>query len=148
MDVSAAQSPTITQRYGTGSSTNPSGDNDPFLNILVSQLKNQDPLSPLENGEFIQQLASLSSLRETQSLNKSISSLIAVEQVVAGQNAFTQSASLVGKHVEYEDPDTGEKHTGRVDAVHLVDGNLTIDIGDKSLPLSAITGIVAPPESN
>ncbi len=145
---SVGQSQSITQQYGSNSASKVGDDNDPFLSILVSQLKNQDPLEPLGNGEFIQQLASFSSLRETQSLNKNISSLVGIEQIVAGQNAFTQSASLVGKNVEYEDPDSGDKKTGRVDAVHLVDGNLTVSIGSDSIPLSAVTGIVADPESN
>ena len=47
---------------------------DEFLKLLVTQLQNQDPLSPQENGEFVAQLAQFSSLEEAQKLSGSFSS--------------------------------------------------------------------------
>lgn len=49
------------------------GDNlgkDAFLNLLVAQLSNQDPLNPMEDKEFIAQMAQFSTLEQIQSLNK------------------------------------------------------------------------------
>jgi flagellar basal-body rod modification protein FlgD len=46
---------------------------DEFLKLLVTQLQNQDPLSPQENGEFVAQLAQFSSLEEAQKLSGSFS---------------------------------------------------------------------------
>lgn len=49
------------------------GDNlgkDAFLNLLVAQLSNQDPLNPMEDKEFIAQMAQFSTLEQVQSLNK------------------------------------------------------------------------------
>jgi flagellar basal-body rod modification protein FlgD len=117
-------------------------DENVFLTLLVTQLQNQDPLSPMENAEFIQQVATFSSLEESQNLNAKLADLITIQEVVAGQNAFTQSASLVGKTVEYAHPDTGEPATGFVGAVHVTDAGLVLDIDGLEVPLGLVTGIV------
>lgn len=47
-------------------------DKDAFLRLLTVQLSNQDPLNPMEDREFIAQLAQFSSLEQMQNLNKTI----------------------------------------------------------------------------
>ena len=47
-------------------------DKDAFLRLLTTQLANQDPLNPMEDREFIAQLAQFSSLEQMQNLNKNI----------------------------------------------------------------------------
>ncbi|MDU0220587.1 flagellar hook assembly protein FlgD, partial [Escherichia coli] len=47
-----------------------------FLNLLVAQLNNQNPLEPQGNGEFIAQLAQFSSLEGIEKLNKSMESML------------------------------------------------------------------------
>lgn len=47
-------------------------DKDAFLRLLVTQLQNQDPLSPMEDREFIAQMAQFSSLEQMQNLNKTL----------------------------------------------------------------------------
>ncbi|WDV47696.1 flagellar hook capping FlgD N-terminal domain-containing protein [Clostridiaceae bacterium M8S5] len=75
-NVSSNQ-PTATNRSTnqTNSSKNSSlgaVDKDAFLKLLVTQLQNQDPLNPMEDKEFIAQMAQFSSLEQMQNLNKQV----------------------------------------------------------------------------
>jgi len=56
------------------------GEGD-FLKLLVAQLQNQDPLSPLQNQEFVTQLATFSSLEQLIAINKAITKLADNTQV-------------------------------------------------------------------
>lgn len=55
--------------------TNNALDKDAFLKLLVTQLANQNPLNPIEDKEFIAQLAQFSSLEQMQNLNKNVTEL-------------------------------------------------------------------------
>ncbi len=46
-----------------------------FLNLLVAQLKNQDPMNPMDNQQFIAQLATFSSLEQLISINEGVTKL-------------------------------------------------------------------------
>jgi flagellar basal-body rod modification protein FlgD len=86
---SATQSSGIAQALG--------GDKelgqDAFLKLLVAQLKNQDPLNPQENSEFVAQLAQFSSLEQTVGINDRLDQLSLQNQGL--QNS--QVVDLVGK---------------------------------------------------
>ena len=66
-----------------------------FLTLLVTQLKNQDPLNPLDNTEITSQLAQMSTVRGVEQLNTTLSSLV---DSLADTQAM-QAASLIGKTV-------------------------------------------------
>ena len=68
---------------------------DAFLQLLVTQLKNQNPLEPQGNGEFVAQLAQFSSLESMQSLNDSVTYIAAGLQ----SSQALQASSLVGRNV-------------------------------------------------
>ncbi len=55
-----------------------------FLELLVAQLNNQNPLEPQENGEFIAQLAQFSQVEGIEKLNTSMGSLLSGYRVLAG----------------------------------------------------------------
>lgn len=77
---------------------------DDFLKILITQLKNQDPLQPMQDREFIAQMATFSSLEQMTKMNSSI-------QEMRGM-MLGQATSYVGKEISYEvnlyDQETGE----------------------------------------
>ncbi len=146
MDTSAAQN-VLFDKYGYGTqstkSNEPTSNQDLFLKILTTQLKNQDPSEPVSDKDFITQISGMASVQETSTLNKQLSGLIQLQQVVAGQNAFTQSASLVGKNVKYVDPTTQKEGAGLVSAVKLENGSLLLSINGTDVPMNAVTGITA-----
>lgn len=68
---------------------------DEFLNLLVAQLNNQDPLSPQDNGAFIAQLAQFSQVEGIGKLNTSMDSMVSGYQ----SSQALQASSLVGRKV-------------------------------------------------
>ena len=86
----AASSTDLSAALGGGAS--PLGEQD-FLTLLVAQLKNQDPLSPQDNTEFVAQLAQFSTLQATMGINTSLDTL--QTQTTGLEN--TANVSLVGK---------------------------------------------------
>lgn len=83
---------------GAGKTSTTSGAEDPqdrFLKLLVTQLKNQDPLNPLDNSEMTSQLAQMSTVSGIEKLNTTLSSL--VNDLATSQSM--QAASMIGKSV-------------------------------------------------
>lgn len=68
---------------------------DAFLKLLITQLRYQDPLSPMENEAFLAQLAQFSSVEQMQQLNASFEASIALSQ----SQANSAATSLIGRHV-------------------------------------------------
>src|SRR5580704_5965747 len=89
-DTSSASSTDLSSALGGSSSA--LGEQD-FLTLLVAQLKNQDPLSPQDNTEFVAQLAQFSTLQATMGINTSLDTLST--QTTGLEN--TANVSLVGK---------------------------------------------------
>jgi len=59
----------------TGSATSPQNDEQMFLQLLVAQLRNQDPMNPTDGTQFVAQLAQFSSLEQLISLNTTVGNI-------------------------------------------------------------------------
>ena len=68
---------------------------DRFLKLLVTQLKNQDPLNPMDNAQMTSQLAQMSTVSGIEKLNTTLNTL--VDNL--GNSQSMQAADLIGKHV-------------------------------------------------
>ena len=92
---------TITDGLGLGSSANnikkrsDQLGQDEFLKLMVAQLKNQDPFAPMENGDFISQMAQFSSVTGIAELQQSFEQMATSLQ----SNQALQASSLVGRTV-------------------------------------------------
>jgi len=75
-----------------------SGDLDSFLTLLTSQLKNQDPLSPMDSTEFTNQLVQFSGVEQAINTNTNLESLIGLTQASIGSTAV----GYLGKEVQAE----------------------------------------------
>lgn len=72
---------------------------DDFLKLLITQLTNQDPTSPMEDTQFISQMAQFSSLEQMTNMNESFNKL-------AEMISSSQAASVLGRTVEVDVGDT------------------------------------------
>ena len=84
-----------------------------LLRVLLTELTYQDPLKPVENKDFMAQIAQFSSLDATQRLNTNLEQMLALQSI-------SQSVGLLGKTVS-ANSDAGPV-TGIVSAMQLVDG--------------------------
>lgn len=73
---------------------------DDFLNLMIKQLKYQDPLNPADGSAYASQLAQFSSLEQLQNLNDNMTSSINANYVLTQSINNTMSATLVGKEVK------------------------------------------------
>ena len=112
-----------------------------FMELLVQQLKNQDPMSPMDNDKFIAQLTQLSGLEGIQNLNENMVGLAMLQQGNALMSQLTQSSALIGKDVTYFSPETGEEQTGSVDSVKIEEGVAVLNIDGFDVPLGSVMEI-------
>ena len=129
----------LTATSSPSSQNTTSGDNsslgkDDFLKLFVAQLKYQDPLSPMENTEFMSQMASFSTVEQ-------VSKLAVANEQIARQLALTGSISLIGRSVTWTDP-AGAVRTGTVERVATVDGRPVLSVdGVSDVDPSSITQV-------
>jgi flagellar basal-body rod modification protein FlgD len=122
--------PTVptTTAPATGSSspvakaTNTTLGKDDFLKLLVGQLKNQDPLNPTSDTDFIGQMAQFSQLEQTTNMASANEELIA-------QQRGARAVALLGRSVTFPDPTTGALTTGVVQRVEWTDGKPSLTVG-------------------
>ncbi|MCP6681400.1 flagellar hook assembly protein FlgD [Bacillus nakamurai] len=123
----AASSAAAKSATAANSSTNLGKDE--FLKILMTQVRNQDPLNPVDDKEFISQMATFSSLEQMMNLNKTMTSY------VENQDPFTMYVNWIGKNVTWSDSD-GTEQTSPVNSVKHSNGNyvLVLDNGKEVSP--------------
>ena len=94
-----------------------------LLQIILTQLTFQDPLKPVDNAEFVSQLAQFASLQQSQTLNDSVTSLL------ASQSA-TQATGLLGHKVDFTTDPTANAQalTGTVQSVTFSTGQPQVTI--------------------
>ncbi|MHB1215905.1 MAG: flagellar hook assembly protein FlgD [Thiobacillus sp.] len=89
----------VSSLFGAGAATAAKGSStetqDRFLSLLVAQMKNQDPLNPLDNAQVTSQLAQLSTVQGIENMNSTLESLSAS----MGVNQMAQAANLIGRSV-------------------------------------------------
>jgi flagellar basal-body rod modification protein FlgD len=109
---------------------------DQFMRLLVTQMRNQNPLDPIKDAEFIAQLAQFSSLEGIERLNANFSDMLALQQL-------TQGANLVGRTVIYQRSDSLTPERGVVDGVSVQSGQIELVIHGTFVPLDQVWGMVA-----
>lgn len=111
-------------------------DKDAFLQLMVLQMQNQDPMSPMDNTDMIAQLAQFSSLEQMNNLNDSFETLGGGMQ----QLNFAAANGFLGKTVSGVDMD-GEAVTGKVDRVTLDSGSVYLIVNGGRVPVGSVVNV-------
>lgn len=127
----SSSSTTGTSASKSKSTSNNGLDKDAFLQLLVTQMKYQDPLSPSSNTEYVAQLATFSQLEQLQNLNK--------------ESSTSQAFGLVGKTVDVTtETATGSTATitGKVDYVSMNNGAVKLSIDGKLYSIDQLATVL------
>jgi flagellar basal-body rod modification protein FlgD len=129
MAVDAVNSATNPYASGNGTAAKTDASSaslnyDNFIQLLIAQMKNQDPTDPMDASEQVAQLATFSQVEQSVKMNSNLQSMIQA-------NSFSQASDLVGKYVTSAD----DKISGKVKEVEVYsDGLVAItEAGDKVL---------------
>ncbi len=106
---------------------------DEFLQLLVTQMKNQDPMNPMDNKEMIAQLAQFSALEQMQNVGTQLETL-------RQETGLAGGLGLTGQAVTAELND-GSSVTGIVDRVLWKDGKLILQINDEEYSTTDIVSL-------
>lgn len=150
---------TINRKYGMQL------DADDFMQLLVAQLRYQDPSKPADTAAMMQQTASMAMVERVnelagaaEAMTKSSESLAAAnEKLVQSNTAMTQhlgallaqqslaaAIGLIGQKVDYTDPAGGENaasKTGVVDSVKVGADGPIITVNGQDVPIANVTGV-------
>ncbi len=107
-------------------------DKEAFLQLLVTQMKYQDPLEPTDNTEYVSQLATFSELEQMTNL--------------VASNDLSRASQLVGQYVtvKVKNETTGEETIkgGKVDYVSVENGKGFLNIGDDKYSIDDLDSVV------
>ncbi len=107
---------------------------DDFLKLLTAQLRNQNPLSSMENTEFVAQMAQFSALEGITNMAKALDSLTTEIQKNSRQSLLVEGSALIGKHITGIDAN-GNVVAGQVDGLELKDDQVELQVGQQELDL-------------
>jgi len=103
---------------------------DQFMTILIAQLKNQDPLAPMDNSQFTAQMAQFSSLEQLMNMSTQLTQM---------NSSMGTASQLIGQKITWYDSETANYLTGNVASVLQKDGKMYAAVGEYLVPTSDIT---------
>lgn len=115
---------------------------DQFLAIMIQQLRAQDPLEPMDNGEFLQQISQFSQMEQFQGLNDNLLQMLALQSELTGLQQLSEATGLIGKTIDYRG-EGGETHQGVVERVSLQNGFVRLEVDGKTISLADLLGVGA-----
>ncbi|WP_374454281.1 flagellar hook assembly protein FlgD [Nocardioides sp.] len=137
MTISANEAVTsATTAFPTGAATTSatSEDKQMFLELMVAQLRYQDPLNPADSGEFLAQSAQFTALEKMQDVSDRVGALL------GSQMAFGAGA-MVGQQVSWIDTDGTTTHSGTISGVTFGAEGPVFDIDGTQVPLAQLLSV-------
>jgi len=131
MNVGTVQS---TTPAATGAASAFSGmGGDQFMQLLLAEMKNQNPLNPMNDQDFMNQVTQINSLMEMQTMSSNMQAMTLSSQMI-------QAADLIGKNVSYAAND-GTAKSGVVSSVTYQGDQINLGIDGAEIPLKSLTGV-------
>lgn len=132
--VSSSQSSSSSSTTTSTTSSSSTLDKEAFLKLLVTQMQNQDPMNPMDDTQYVTQLAQFTSLEQTQTANRRAES--------------TQAYSMIGKIISYQDSSTGDVTTGQVNSVVFNNDTAMLSVNNDTVSLDDVTQVYSDPSSS
>jgi flagellar basal-body rod modification protein FlgD len=132
----ANQNPRASNMSDSSNSSNSAMQMEDFLQLLTSQISNQDPLEPMKDTEFISQMANIASLEQMQQFTKGFESFADSQKDMVAQ-------AYLGKMVKISE--NGLDVAGLVESVEKNEGGkVFVTVGDKNYLPANITRVSNP----
>lgn len=100
-------------------------DKDAFLSLLVTQMQYQDPLSPMDNTEYLAQLAQYSSLEQMTNVASKLGDVYTLVENIDSSVLVGQLSSMIGKNIQWS-ADGKTFYEGKVSGVSVTDGKTSV----------------------
>lgn len=107
---------------------------DDFMKMLLAELQNQDPLSPMDASQMLTQIGQITQVGSTQQLTSTLNS------VLLGQNV-SNATSLIGKTISGLDVNNKEV-VGKVDKVTITNGKPVLSVGDTTVNIENVRAVL------
>jgi flagellar basal-body rod modification protein FlgD len=127
------------QQSSAARTTKTSMDGEMFMNLLVTQLKNQDPSSPMDTNAMMAQTTQLAMMEQISNQTTTANEGFSLQM-------RTSASALVGREVSYTGPD-GKAVTGTATSVSFAESVPKVTVGGKEVALDLISGITATPKA-
>lgn len=114
-------------------------DKDAFLQLLVAQLKYQNPLSPSDPNQFMAQTAQFTMVEKLEEMAANSAAQRAIGESITASGLLGKEVSWIG--------DDGEEVTGVVTGARFGTAGTVLQIGEERVPLTSITGIGSTPSN-
>jgi flagellar basal-body rod modification protein FlgD len=106
-----------------------------FINMMVTQLQNQDPMDPAKNSDLLAQMSQIGQLQSSTDLQSTLKSIMSQSQI-------SSAGALIGKSVTGTLSDGKTSVTGLVESVRVVDGTANLQLENGAVvPLANVSAI-------
>ncbi len=105
-----------------------------YLQLLTVQLKNQDPIDPVDQEGLVNDLTQFSILEGIEDLNTSFADILKLQEM-------TQGTALVGKSISFQDPVSGEVKSGVATEMFQAQGATSLLVDGEAVNLQNIIGV-------
>jgi flagellar basal-body rod modification protein FlgD len=122
MDVSSVTNTQPKTSDSTASAPSPTLTHNDFLQLLIAQMRNQDPTSPTDMTQYMSQFAQLSSVEQAVQTNTKLDTLLS-------SSALSQAEGLIGRTAAFTSAD-GLDTTGKITAVRIIQGGAVATLED------------------